>query len=258
MLLHSTTQGQGPRLLLLHPVGLHGGFLANLAHTLSSRFTVMRIDLRGHGQSPLEPLALSMGDFADDVHETLIAQDFAPCAVAGFSFGSMTAQELAIRHPNAVSALMAMAGPCTFDDATRPLLAARGTDALRDGMGAVIDATMERWFTPGFRHSAAALEARRHLLETDPRGWAQGWNAIAALDTESRLPQLRIPVLCVAGEQDVSSPPAAVRRISAAVPGARYQEVPGAPHMIFIEQPEATARAITAFLDSLHAGARQR
>ena len=211
----------------------------------------MRIDLRGHGHSALDPLASSMAEFADDVHETLQWHQFAPCAVAGFSFGSMTAQELAIRHPESVSALLALAGPCTFSDALRPVLAQRGTDALAHGMGAVIDATMARWFTSAFRHSPVALATRRYLMESDPRGWAQGWHAISRLNTESRLRALRMPALCVAGSNDVSSTPQDVQRISAAIPGAVYREIAGAPHMLFIEQPAATFDVVQGFLQGL-------
>jgi pimeloyl-ACP methyl ester carboxylesterase len=251
MLLHTAIEGHGPRVALLHPVGLHGGFLAPLARRLARHYQVMRIDLRGHGESPLQPLGHSMADFADDVHETLRAHGFAPCALGGFSFGSMTAQELAIRHPSDVCALLALAGPCTYDAPRRAAIAARGTDSLAQGMAAVIDATMERWFTPAFRQSAEALAAREYLLARDPRGWAQGWKAISGLDTEPRLHQLRIPALCVAGECDVSSTPTAVRRIADAIPGACYVELPGAPHMLFIEQLDATAAVMMRFLGSL-------
>jgi 3-oxoadipate enol-lactonase len=55
----------------------------------------------------------------------------------------------------------------------------------------------------------------------------------------------------VAGECDVSSTPAAVRRIADAIPGARYEVLPGAPHMLFIEQLEATAAVMMRFLGSL-------
>ena len=253
MLLHHTTEGTGPRLLLLHPVGLHGGFLAPIAERLSKRFTVMRIDLRGHGQSALEPFAHSIDDFADDVHETLGQAGFGPCAVAGFSFGGMTAQALAIRHPDDVSALIALAGPCTQDEAKRPTIAARGTDALAHGMQAVLEATMQRWFTPGFMQSAEAQAARTYVAQRDPRGWAQGWKAIAALHTEPHLRALRMPALCVAGELDVSAPPDIVRRIANAIPGARFEVLAGAPHMLFIEQPDQVSAIIANFLEGLEA-----
>jgi 3-oxoadipate enol-lactonase len=71
---------------------------------------------------------------------------------------------------------------------------------------------------------------------------------MSKIDTLPRLGAIRAPALCVAGELDKSSPPPVVKAIADAIPGARYAELPGAPHMIFIEQPDETARVIGAFL----------
>jgi len=248
MILHHAVEGAGRPLLLLHPVGIDLTFLAPLSALLARRYRVMRMDLRGHGASPLLPLAHDLGDFAEDVHETLLHTGFGPCAVAGFSFGGMVAQTLALRHAGDVSALIACAGPCTQTPEGRLVAAARGTDALARGMGAVLEAAMDRWFTPAFRASGGAAAAEKHLRERDPRGWAQGWKAIAAIDTLPHLARVAVPTLCIAGELDKSSPPHIVKMIADAVPGARFAVIPGAPHMLFIEQPEAVAQTIEGFL----------
>ena len=99
MILHHTVEGAGDRVLLLHPVGIDSTFLAPLSAALAKGFRVMRLDLRGHGRSPMLPAASTLDEFADDVHETLAQQNFAPCTAIGFSFGGMVAQALAIRHP---------------------------------------------------------------------------------------------------------------------------------------------------------------
>lgn len=255
MILHHTITGleTGTRVALLHPVGIDLTFLAPLAALLGTRHRVMNIDLRGHGRSPLLPFAGSLDDFASDVHETLASQQFGPCAVAGFSFGGMTAQALALRHPADVSALLPCACPSTLSDARRSIAHARGLDAERDGMGAVIEATMERWFTPAFREAGGGGAARAHLMGSDVRGWARGWHAIAQIDTLPRLPSLRVPTLCIAGELDLSSTPHDVERIADAIPGAQFTVIPGAPHMLFIEQPQAVADAMLPFLEALDA-----
>ena len=256
MLLHHTIEGPiaAARVLLLHPVGIDLTFLAPLGALLATRYRVMRMDLRGHGQSPVHDAhgqpAGSLDEFAQDVHETLSQTGFAPCTIAGFSFGGMVAQTLALRHPGDVKALMLCACPCTLTEERRAISLARGTDALRDGMGAVIDATMARWFTPAFRNSDSTLTARQHLLEGNVLGWAQGWLAISQIDTLQHLPTLRLPALCIAGELDLSSTPDNVAQIADAIPGAQYQIVAGAPHMLFIEQPEAVAQLMLPFLDA--------
>ena len=79
----------------------------------------------------------------------------------------------------------------------------------------------------------------------------RGWQAIAAIDTLPLLPTLTMPTLCIAGELDKSSPPATVKMIADAIPGAVFKVIAGAPHMLFIEQPQAVARELFAFLNAL-------
>ena len=202
MILNYRLEGAGTRVLLLHPVGIDCTFLAPLAALLAPRHRVMRIDLRGHGRSPSLPPAQGLADFAADVHDTLTHADFAPCAVVGFSFGGMVAQTLALMHPADVAALVPCACPCTLGDDARAIATARATDAESGGMAAVIDATLDRWFTPAFRAAGGDARARDHLLAREVRGWAQGWRAIASIDTRPSLPSLRVPALCIAGELD--------------------------------------------------------
>ncbi|HSD53595.1 MAG TPA: alpha/beta fold hydrolase [Burkholderiales bacterium] len=255
--LHCTVAGAGPHVALLHPVGLDLTFLQPVAVELARRYRVMCVDLRGHGQTPATPLANGLEDYADDVHGLLASRRFAPCAVVGFSFGGMVAQTLALRHPRDVSALVPCACPSTLAEQNRKVAAARGADAERGGMTAVLDATLTRWFTEAFQTGGGAEPARRRLLSDNVQGWAQAWRAIAGIDTAPRLADIRVPTLCIAGEVDVSSPPQVVAAIAAAIPGARFTTIPGAPHMLFIEQPQVVARQILAFLDEVCAAAGQ-
>jgi pimeloyl-ACP methyl ester carboxylesterase len=68
--LHHRITGSGPHVLLLHAVGMDSTFLAPLAAILSKDFTVLTVDLRGHGKSPYAPAA-NVSDYADDVHALL-------------------------------------------------------------------------------------------------------------------------------------------------------------------------------------------
>jgi pimeloyl-ACP methyl ester carboxylesterase len=66
--LHHKIGGTGPHVILLHPVGLDLTFLEPVAAELCRSFTVLNVDLRGHGHSPASPPARSLDDYADDVH----------------------------------------------------------------------------------------------------------------------------------------------------------------------------------------------
>lgn len=240
--------GKGPAVVLLHPVGLDRSFVEPVAALLRCDFTVVAIDQRGHGESRDSEPAVSLDDYADDLHALISTLGLAPAAVVGFSFGGMVAQTLALKYPGDVAALVPCACGSTLPAPARDIARSRGDDARRHGMDAVLGATLDRWFTSSFRADGKDTATRARLLSDDVEGWAQAWHAMAQIDTLPRLGAIRVPTLCVAGELDKSSPPPVVRAIADAIPGARYAELPGAPHMIFIEQPDQTAQVIGAFL----------
>lgn len=246
--LHHEIVGHGPNVVLLHPVGLDLTFLTPVAELLGKDFTVLSVDQRGHGQSPAMPAAHSLDDYADDLHALLNNIGFAPAAIAGFSFGGMVAQALALNYPADVTALVICASRATLPAPGRAISQARGDDARAGGIAAVLEATLDRWFTPQFRAAGKDAPARARLLSDDVDGWAQAWHAMANVETLPRLPTLRVPTLCLTGERDKSAPPDVVKEMANAIPGARYAELPGAPHMLFIEQPQETARVIGGFL----------
>ena len=240
--------GHGPHVVLLHPVGLDLTFLAPVADILRKDFSVLTVDQRGHGKSTDVTPAHSLVDYADDLHALLAKLAFAPTATVGFSFGGMVAQELALKYPHDVSALVICASRASLPAAARDIARARGDDARQRGMSDVLEATLDRWFTLPFRASGKEDTAKARLLSGHVEGWAQAWHAMAAVDTLPRLSGVRAPTLCVAGELDKSSPPEVVKDMAGAIPAARYAELKGAPHMLFLEQPEATARVIGSFL----------
>jgi len=153
-----------------------------------------------------------------------------------------------LKHPQDVSALVVCASRASLPTAARDIARARGDDARNRGMRDVLEATLDRWFTPAFRASGKETATRVRLLSDDVEGWAQAWYAMAAVDTLPRLGSVRAPTLCLAGELDKSTPPETMKEMTAAIPGARYAELEGAPHMLFLEQPEATARVVGDFL----------
>jgi len=247
-MLHYRLEGAGRRLLLLHPVGLDLTCFDALTRLLAPRHQVLRVDLRGHGRSPMTGEVVALRDYAADADELMTRLDFAPAAVAGFSFGGMVAQWLALAHPASVSALVLGACPSTLTSDMRAALAERGALAERLGMAAVADATLARWFTDDFRARGEAEAVRQRLLTMNAAAWAAAWRAMAELDTSPRLASIRAPTLCLAAECDRSVAPAALHAMAAAIPGAQYDVVAGAPHMLFLEQPGAVAAAITRFI----------
>lgn len=243
--------GSGPRVVFLHPVGLDLTFLEPVAAGLRNEFAVLSVDHRGHGKSASKTVAGSLEDYADDLHALLVELEFAPAAIVGFSFGGMVAQVFALKYPKALRALVVCACTSTQSPQSRATARARGDDARRNGMSDVLEATLDRWFTPQFRSAGKDQASRTRLLTDDVEGWAQAWYAMGDIDTLRCLPSIQVPTLCIAGEVDKSSPPPIVQAIADAIPGARYAVIAAAPHMLFIERPEETTRLVREFLQSL-------
>ena len=247
--LHCAVGGAGPGLVLLHPVGLDHTFWGPLSATAARTYRVVAIDLRGHGLSPPARKGTLFEDYVDDIHAAIGQHGVAPAVVLGLSFGGMLAQGLALRHPDDVAALIACGCPGGIGLDLRPTMRERGLAAERGGMAAVLEATLERWFTAPFRSSASVQRVCDRLLDNDEASWSAAWHAIAEFDALPRLQDIGVPTLVIAGEKDAATPLAASKAIADAIPAARLTVLPGAPHMMQIETATIFTTAIAAFLE---------
>jgi 3-oxoadipate enol-lactonase len=243
-------RGAGRPVLLLHPVGLDGAWWSTYVECLAERYHVIAVDMPGHGRSSSIHAPITLGEIARGVAAVLQAETDRPAHVIGVSMGGMVAQHLALQWPQGVASLVLCATTGTFADDLRPLLRERGT-AAREGMGAVVGATLERWFSPRGRTAPIGRRCAQTLAANDPASWAASWAAISELETLERLGDLRIPALVITGEADITTPPAASAALAAALPDARLEIVPDAWHMGVFEEPQSFLNAFTRFLDSL-------
>src|SRR3989338_2014511 len=128
---------------------------------------------------------------------------------------------------------------------------ARGEAAEQGGMAAVVQPTLERWFTAGFLDSPLVAHCRQRLLANDVGAWAATWRAIAELDTLPQLSEIRAPTLVTTGDADVSTPVPAAQVIAEHIPGAILKVMPGAPHMAPYERPDLFNPLVLEFLRSV-------
>jgi 3-oxoadipate enol-lactonase len=251
-------EGQGPTVVLLHPVGLDSGCWGAQVATLASRFRVLRMDLRGHGRSDAPPPSYSLSDYGADVHALLCQLRAAPAHVIGLSFGGMVAQVLALEHPEDVRSLVLADTNSTLGPEARRAMVERGEAARRGGMGSILESTLSRWFTPDFMNSEVVAETRTRLLSDDVEGWAMAWRAISEVDTEPRLPEIRVPTLVIIGESDLSVPVSRARAMANRIPGAAFHVVPGAPHLAPLERPDLFNPPVLEFLNRVCGGSSER
>lgn len=248
--------GSGPLLLLLHPVGLDRTCWGDLPKTLSPMRTVVAVDTAGHGTSPDPARPGRMDDRVADIVDLLAGLDRGPATLLGISFGGMIAQQVALARPDLVSGLILGGCPGEIPGAAREAILKRGAEAELGGMEAVLEPTMERWFTPPFLSTDVAETVRRRLRADAPSNWAAAWEAVLEHAVLERLPTLDIPTLVIAGAVDAATSLDAKRGLAAAIPGSRLVVLAGAPHIMQVECPEAFAEAVLGFLDAQGKGLR--
>ncbi len=244
--------GQAPRrtVVLSHALGMDLAMWDGLANLLAEDSRVIAYDHRGHGGSEAPEGAYDMAALADDAARLLLELGTGPVAWIGLSMGGMVGQELALRHPALVEALVIANSSSGYPEAAREGWKGRIATVREQGIEAIADTVMGRYFHEAFRgtHGGTVARWRRRLTSTDPVGYTGCCHAVGNVDTTARLPSIAVPTLVIAGELDQGAPVAMSRTIADAIPGARLVVLADASHIAAIEQPAAFARAVQAFL----------
>jgi len=211
-------------------------------------FRVIRYDSRGHGQSdaPEGPYSIEM--LAEDAVALLDGLGFGKVDFCGLSKGGMVGQMLGVRHPDRVSKLI-LADTCAHMP-PKDMWDGRIRTVEKGGMEAVVDATIERWFTPESRQNRTAdiEKVRAMILGTPPAGFIGCCRAIQAMDQRGTIGAITNPTLVLVGAEDPATSPAHAREIHGLIKGSAYIEIPDAAHFANFEQPELFTKAMLDFL----------
>ncbi|SFC91811.1 bifunctional 4-carboxymuconolactone decarboxylase/3-oxoadipate enol-lactonase PcaCD [Massilia yuzhufengensis] len=247
--------GKAPRhtVVLSHALGCDLDMWDGLANHLARDCRVICYDHRGHGSSEAPPGPYTMADLADDAARLLRELDSGPVVWIGLSMGGMVGQELALRHPTLVSALVVANSTSSYPDAAKSMWQDRIATVTDKGVEAIADAVMGRYFHDAFRDAQPATVARfrRRVASTGAAGYAACCAAVAGVDTTARLPGVAVPALVIAGELDAGTPLAMSEQMAAALPQARLAIVTQASHLSAIEQPVVFAQLVDEFIANL-------
>ena len=121
--------------------------------------------------------------------------------------------------------------------------------AQKDGIEALVEPTVARWFPPEIvEANPPYLDRIRQMIRTTPvNGFIGCAAALADHDYAAAVATVTRPVLFMVGEKDGITPPA-MRKLNEALPGSRYVELPGAGHISNLDQPQAFTQAMADFL----------
>ena len=209
---------------------------------------IITYDMRGHGLSDLGQPPHTMEDHVGDLAALIDHLGGRPSIVCGLSVGGLVAQGLALSRPDLVQGLILCDTGMKIGDEALWLPRIETVEA--SGMGAIVEGTMERWFTRAFHDEHPdELALYANMLRRQPaEGYTGTARAILNADYRDRASTISVPTLCIVGDDDRATPPSLVRDLAQAIPEARFEVIKGAGHLPCVEQPAVMADMICAFL----------
>jgi 3-oxoadipate enol-lactonase len=245
--------GDGPTVVLVHGFGLDMRMWDPQVNHLAARFRVVRYDCRGFGASgPFGPAVPYT--HAGDLLALLDQLGIDRAVLAGLSFGGRVVMQAALAAPERVAGLVlldAVLDGVPWDPEAAAALDQAASQARAHGLLAGRAAWLAHPLFATARQRPAVASALAEMVAGYP---GQHWTGHDPHQDGGPRPldaleQLAMPVLVAAGERDVPG----FREMSAVlarrIPGAQYQVVAGAGHMINLEQPAVVNDLLDRFLD---------
>jgi 3-oxoadipate enol-lactonase len=236
-------------LVLLHCLGVDHRFW-DFAAPLADRFTLLRYDLPGHGQTPVPNEGYGIAELSAQLADILRGRGIGRARIAGISLGGLIAQHFAANHPNAVEKLALIDTTPRYTDELRAMWVERAATARSDGVAVMVPGLLKIWFSdaclaadpPGVRY------VRETLAKTSGEGYALACEALGAADLRADAAKIEAPTLVMCGEQDIPSFLESARSLAANIPGAKLAWLPRARHASVIECPELAVGLLREFL----------
>jgi len=217
---------------------------------LKSGYRVLRYDTRGHGGTNAPEGPYTLEQLAEDAKALLQALGIPKTHFMGISMGGMIGQILALKTPGMLRTLILCDTSSRIPEEALPVWEERIALAQEQGMDALVEPTMERWFTASFRAKPIpVLEKVRAMIRTTPlEGYVGCSRAIMKLNLTERLSEIALPTLIVVGEEDPGTPVAASQAIHKQIKGSELVILKSAAHLSNIEQQDAFNTAVLDFL----------
>jgi 3-oxoadipate enol-lactonase len=251
--LHTVETGpkDGPPVVFAHALGSDLTMWDAVVGALPDHLRLIRMDMRGHGQSPCPDGPYPMGDLVGDAGATLDSLRVKACVFVGLSIGGIIAQGLAAERLDLVRGMVISN---TAAKIGTPWQWADRIEAVREGgIDAVVETNIERWFSRATKRDHPELldDARTRMRATPPEGYLGCMEALADTDLYESTAALRLPTLAIAGSEDGSTPADMVRETAGLIPASRFELIRGTGHMPPVEKPDEYAALLTDFFGSI-------
>jgi 3-oxoadipate enol-lactonase len=215
---------------------------------LTEDYQVLRYDTRGHGETdaPVEPYSIEM--FVADVVGLLDELGITKVHFVGLSMGGFIGQLFAASHPDRVLSLVLCDTACVMPPAS--LWNERIEMAEKEGVDALINGTLQRWFTASFHKTdMAAIDKIRAMIKaTGVQGYVNCSKAIRDMNQCHILGDIKAPTVVIVGADDPACPVASAETLHNGIAGSRLVILEEAAHLPNIEKKTEFNAALLGFL----------
>jgi 3-oxoadipate enol-lactonase len=241
----------GPVVMLAHPLGANLNlWQPQVSILIAAGYRVLRYDIRGHGQTaaPEHPYSIEM--LAGDAIGLMDAVGLEKVHFCGISLGGMVGQQLGATHGERLDSLILsstaahMPPPDMWEERIRTVRS--------EGMAAVADATLDRWFTQtGRQNMPAEVQSVRTMITATPiAGFAGCCAAIRDLDLREAIRSITVPTQIIVGRHDQGTPVAAAEFIHERIRASRLDVVADAAHLVNVERASVFNKTVVSFLEN--------
>jgi len=238
------------RVALIHSLALDRSIWDGVAEALAGRAAVLACDCRGHGRSSRMAGPYTMELFARDLAELMDHVGWPAAVVAGCSMGGGVAQAFGGLYPERAAALGLIDTTAWYGAEAPVQWRQRSAAAKANGLDGMVEFQTTRWFGDAFRAGRADLvsAATRVFLASDLHCYAAACELLGDADLRHYLPDLRMPVAVVVGEEDYATPVAAARQLHENIAGSTLTILNGR-HLTPIECPEQIASQLLTLIE---------
>ncbi|MCR9256765.1 MAG: 3-oxoadipate enol-lactonase [Alphaproteobacteria bacterium] len=238
----------GPVMMFSNSLGTDRGMWDGQVEAFGASWRILRYDTRGHGGSELTEGPYTADLLADDAIALMDHLGIDKVHFCGLSLGGLTGQMIGLKAPERLLSLTLANTAAQF--MTPEIWNQRIQMVSEGGMAAIADATMERWFTEGFRQrEPGAIERMHAMLSAVPKeGYIACSCAVRDADTRAAIAGIAVPTQVIAGAQDMATPPEKGRYIADTIPEAGFVLIDPAGHISNIEQPDVFNKALSDLL----------
>jgi len=247
---------KAPVIIFIHGFPLNKSMWDKQSEKLKDSYRVIAYDIRGHGDTDLGAIDFSIDLFAQDLIDFMDALKIEKTMLCGLSMGGYIALNAIDKHPNRFSALILSDTNCTADSSEAKENRMKTIEGIKEnGVKKLADGLIPKLFAPeSFKTYSEGIAVVKELIVKTPK--QSLYNSLHAManrkETCSKLPEIKVPVLILVGEEDKITPPEAAKAMHEKIKNSALHIISNAGHLSNLENQEDFNNQLKKFIDTIY------